>query len=131
MRAHKAANGDFSERGFKASVVHLILIGKVEAALQRLAEHYNVETPKIRVGLPRRHRAKTAGCYTAKNATICLLNSDVLKDPFIILHEFYHHLRTSIEKEHKGTERYANTFAQSYIEAYQLRKDFSANNACA
>jgi hypothetical protein len=51
----------------------------------------------------------------AKNKTIHVLNSDVLKDPFVILHEFYHHLRTSIDRKHRGTEKYASKFARDFI----------------
>jgi len=108
-----------SELEFKALVVRLILNGKVEEALELLAKHHRVVLPKIKVGLPRHHGKKALGCYAAKNQTICLLNSDVVKDPFIILHEFYHHLRTSIDKKHRGTESYANSFAREFIEAYR------------
>ena len=115
MRVKETADGKRSETQFKAFVVHLILNGNVEEALKHLAKHYNVSSPRIQVGLPRRHGTKALGCYTAKNQTIHVLNSDVLKDPFIILHEFYHHLRTSIDKKHRGTEKYASQFARDFI----------------
>jgi hypothetical protein len=108
------------ETQFKAFVVHLILNGNVEEALEQLAKHYHVSLPRIKVGLPGRHRTKALGCYTAKNRTIHVLSSDVLKEPFIILHEFYHHLRTSIDKKHKGTEKYASQFARDFILAYKM-----------
>lgn len=108
-----------SDTEFKALVVHLILNGKVEKALELLAKNYNVSVPNVKIGLPRRRRRDALGCYMAKNQTIHLFNSDVLKQPFIILHEFYHHLRTSIDKKHKGTERYAGKFAQEFIETYK------------
>lgn len=104
---------------FKASVVQLILNGKAEEAVELLGKHYSVRSPNIKVGLPRGHRKNTLGCYTAKNQTIYLLNSEALKQPFIVLHEFYHHLRTSIDKKHKGTERYANRFAEEFVGAYR------------
>lgn len=75
--------------------------------------------PKIKVGLPRGHKKKTFGCYTAKDKTISVLNSDVLKEPFVIVHEFYHHVRTTADVRHKGTERYANEFANEFIQAYK------------
>jgi len=105
---------------FKALVVWLILNGKVEEALGLLAEHYGVDVPKIRVGLPKGRRRNVFGCYTAKNVTIFVLNSDVLKEPFTVLHEFYHHLRTVGNAKHKGTERYANEFAKDFIRSYKL-----------
>jgi len=106
------------ERGFKAKIVWLIANGQTEKALERLAEHYGVEAPKLRVGLPKRHK-KAFGCYIARSNTITVLNSDVLKDPFIILHEFYHCIRTGLDVKHRGSERYANDFAMGFIEAYK------------
>ena len=108
------------EPEFEALVVQLILNGKVEKALELLAKHYSVGLPRIKVGLPKGHRTNTYGCYTAKNQTIYVLNSDALRDPFIILHEFYHHLRTRLDKGHKGTEKLASRFAKEFIETYRL-----------
>jgi hypothetical protein len=105
------------EPRFEALVVLLILDGKTEEALEKLAKHYNVDIPKIKVGLPKGNRSRARGCYATKNRTISVLNSDVLKDPFTILHEFYHHLRTSPSSMHKGTEKHANKFAIEFIEA--------------
>ncbi len=104
---------------FKASVVHLILNGNVEEALTTLADHYHVSLPRLKVGLPSRNRKKVVGCYTAKTQTIYLANSETLQNPFVVLHEFYHHLRTSIDKKHRGTEKYASDFARDFIDAYQ------------
>jgi hypothetical protein len=36
----------------------------------------------------------------------------------VVLHEFYHHLRTSIDKKHRGTEKFAGEFAEEFIKAY-------------
>jgi hypothetical protein len=91
----------------------------VEKALDMLAENYKVTTPKLKVGLPKGHKATAFGCYTPKDATISVLNSDIIGNPFVILHEFYHHLRTSIDKQHKGTEKNADKFARDFIEAYK------------
>lgn len=108
-----------SERSFKAYVVWLVLSGKAEVALQMLAKKYKVSVPKMKVGLPKRHKTKARGCYVTEDGIIYLQNSDALMNPFIILHEFYHHLRTSIDKKHKGTEKYADRFAREFLEAYQ------------
>jgi hypothetical protein len=115
MCARENVNSKRSQIQFKAFVVHLILNGNVEEALEQLAEHYNVSPPRIQVGLPRRQGTKALGCYAANSQTIHVSNSDVLKDPYVILHEFYHHLRTSIDKKHRGTEKYASQFAQNFI----------------
>jgi hypothetical protein len=104
------------ELEFEAQIVQLIMNGKVEEALEQLARHYKVDLPRIKVGLPGGHRKNVLGCYTAKNQTICVLNSDTLKDPFIILHEFYHHLRMRLDKGHKGNEKLASKFAKEFIE---------------
>jgi hypothetical protein len=107
------------DRRFKARVVWLIANGQVEKALEELAGHYRVEVPRLRVGLPKRHKKKALGCYSAKSKTISVLNSDVLKEPFVILHEFYHCVRTGLDVKHRGTERYANEFAMEFIRAYK------------
>jgi hypothetical protein len=107
------------EQEFKALVVWLILNGKAEGALELLGEHYGVEVPKLKVGLPKGRKKKTLGCYNARNETIFVLNSDTFKEPFIILHEFYHHLRTALDRKHRGTERYADEFSKEFIQAYK------------
>ena len=113
-----------SEPGFKAFIVHLVLDSKVEQALELLSKEFKVTVPRIQVGLPRTH-GSVYGCYTSRNQTIYVLNSDVLKDPFVILHEFYHHLRTSsVDKKHRGTEKYANVFAKEFIAAYRSLGSF-------
>lgn len=104
------------ETRFEATVVQFILDGKVEEALKLLVKHYKIGLPRVKVGLPKKYHKNALGCYAAKNQTIYVLNSDVLRDPFIILHEFYHHLRTSVDKKHKGTEKLASRFAREFIE---------------
>jgi hypothetical protein len=105
---------------FKSLVVWLILNGRPEEALALLAKNYKVNVPKLKVGLPKGHKIKAFGCYTKKNETITLLNSDVVVNPFVILHEFYHHLRSkAVDKMHRGTEKNADKFAMEFIEAYK------------
>jgi len=38
---------------FKALIVQLILNGKVEEAIKLLSEHYEVPTPKLKIGMPK------------------------------------------------------------------------------
>jgi hypothetical protein len=83
-----------------------------------LAEKHKVKTPHLKVGLPKGHKTKTLGCYLTKNSTITLSNRKLLSNPYVILHEFYHHLRTNIEKKHQGTEKNANKFALDFIRHY-------------
>jgi Zn-dependent peptidase ImmA (M78 family) len=108
---------------FKPLIVWLILNGKAEEALSLLAENYKVNVPKLKVGLPKGRKKNVFGCYTPKNETISVLNSDTLGNPFVILHEFYHHLRThSVDKQHKGTEKNANKFATEFLREYEAAK---------
>ena len=110
-----------TQDNFKPMVVWLILSGKPEEALELLAKNYKVKVPALKVGLPKGRKITAYGCYTAKNQTISVLNSDVLVNPFVILHEFYHHLRSkSVDRMHKGTEHGADQFAMEFITEYQI-----------
>ena len=104
------------EQLFKARVVRLILAKEVEEALEALSKHHHVNVPRLRVGMPKRSRSKS-GCYVSTTKTIYVASMEKLYDPFVILHEFYHHLRTQGGK-HRGTEKHANKFAQEYIITY-------------
>lgn len=105
---------------FKPLVVWLILNGKTEQALELLSKNYKVKVPELKVGLPKGHKITAFGCYTNKNETISVQNSDILVNPFVIIHEFYHHLRSKgADKMHKGTEKNADKFAIDFIEAYK------------
>ena len=108
------------EDNFKPLAVWLILNGKAEEALTLLAKNYKVSIPEVKVGLPKGRKITAYGCYTSKNETISLLNSDTVLNPFVILHEFYHHLRSkSVDKMHKGTEKNADKFAIDFLREYE------------
>jgi len=107
-----------SEQLFKARIVNLILSRKPEDALKALSQYYKVITPELKVGVPKGRR-KNIGCYIAKKRTIYVSNLNELHNPYVILHEFYHHLRT-YNMKHKGTEKHAERFAKDYIEAYKI-----------
>jgi hypothetical protein len=68
--------------------------------------------------MPKRYSRKLA-CYVANKRTIYVSDREVLCNPRVILHEFYHHLRTAADAKHKGTEKYANNFAKEFVEAYK------------
>jgi len=104
------------EESFRADVVALILEGRPEQALKILSDHFKVEIPRLEVGMPKRHTGKV-GCYLASKATIYVTSRERLFDPRIVLHEFYHHLRTKAG-EHRGTEKHANRFVSAFIAAY-------------
>ena len=108
------------QTNFKPTVVWLIVNGKTEEALALLAKNYKVNVPKLKVGLPKGRKATVFGVYTPKNETISVLNSDVFVNPFVILHEFYQHLRSrALDKQHRGTEKNADKFAIEFIKAYK------------
>ncbi len=110
-----------AEINFKVQVVGLILNGKTEDALELLAKNYQVNVPNLKVGLPKKHKIKAYGCYTAKNQTISVQNSDIIVNPFVIIHEFYHHLRSkAVDRIHRGTEDGADKFALDFITQYQI-----------
>lgn len=112
-----------AKRLFKAKIVYMILTKNTEEAIKALSEFYKVDVPHLKVGMPKKH-SKNIGCYVSKTKTIHVSSGEKLCDPFVILHEFYHHLRTQHGK-HKGTEKYANKFAMDYIKAFRdSRKHF-------
>jgi len=102
---------------FKARIVQLILMKKTDEALKVLSQHYSVSVPHLKIGMPKKYRKKVA-CYISQTKTIHVMSREKLEDPFVILHEFYHHLRTQ-DMKHRGTERHANRFAEQFIEAFQ------------
>jgi len=108
---------------FKAQVVRLILKNQAEEAIRALSAHYGVTVPYLKVGLPKKNRRKVA-CYAAETKTIHVGSRVELQDPFVILHEFYHHLRMHGRK-HLGTEKHADRFARDFIEVYQTFSKYS------
>jgi hypothetical protein len=102
---------------FRAKVVYLILSKDTEEALELLSQRYEVVKPKLKVGMPKRH-SKNPACYVGKNRTIHVSRREILWNPQIILHEFYHHLRRETDAQ-GGIEKYADKFAKNYLEAYR------------
>ena len=112
-----------NEHLFKARVVQLIFMKETDGAVKTLSEHYNVDVPNLKVGMPKKY-SKKLGCYVSKTKTIHVRSREKLEDPFVVLHEFYHHLRTQ-DKKHRGTEKHANRFAEEFIEAFQTYSRYS------
>lgn len=102
---------------FKAKVVAWILDSNPEQALALLSEQFHVEEPTIRVGVVKRHSRDVRAVYTPRKKEILAAKREYLYDPFTVLHEFYHHLR-SFGDEHRGTEKHADKFAVDFIRAY-------------
>jgi hypothetical protein len=102
------------EAEFQGNIVRLIAIErKPEDALDALCAHYRVEKPVLRIGLPRGEK-KALGCYVHRERTIYISSEEYLFDPYVLIHEFYHHLR-HVDGKHRGTERHARDFALSFL----------------
>ena len=110
----------------KARIVHLILSKKTEEALHVLSTFYHRKTPEIAVGTVKGKRRTAYAVYVAREEKIYAMNSDILHNPFVILHEFYHHLR-SRSGVHRGTEKYANLYAKDFIDSYRKVVEESRN----
>jgi len=103
-----------TDTAFQQSVVQLIAIAKrPEDALDLLSEYYGVERPRLRMGLPSGER-RALGCYVHREKTIYISTQEYLYDPYVLIHEFYHHLR-SVGGKHRGTERHAKEFALAFL----------------
>ncbi len=105
------------EEYFKAVVVTHILDSNPEKALELLCDHYRVPLPKLGVGVFKGHSKGVRAVYSGGKNEIRAAKREYLYDPFVIIHEFYHHLR-SVGGEHKGTEKNADKFAVDFIGAY-------------
>ena len=104
----------------KAKIVQMILDGKTENALEKLSEFYRVETPQITVGTIKKKRRTVYAVYVPQERKIYALNSDIFCNPFVILHEYYHHIRSRLGR-HRGSERHANMYAKDFIDSYNKR----------
>jgi hypothetical protein len=101
----------------RTKIVWMILNKKTEHALQYLSSFYNMAPPQIVVGTIKGKRKTVYAVYVQKQRKIYAINSDVFYNPFIVLHEFYHHIRTRAGV-HRGSERNADMYAKSFIDAY-------------
>jgi hypothetical protein len=101
----------------KTRIVFMILNKKTEEALQLLSTLYNTAPPIVGVGTVKGKRKTVYAVYVQKEGKIYATNSEIFYNPFIMLHEFYHHIRTKAGV-HRGTERNANMYAKSFIDAY-------------
>jgi hypothetical protein len=102
----------------QAKIVHMILAKRTEQALQALSDFYHVQPPEVAVGTVKGKRRTAYAVYVPKERKIYAMNSDIFYNPFVILHEFYHHLRTQGGPQ-RGTERHANLYAKGFIDSYR------------
>ena len=101
----------------KTRIVFMILNKRTEEALETLSMFYNTTPPQVAVGTIKGKRKTVYALYVQKEGKIYATNSDIFYNPFVMLHEFYHHIRTKAGV-HRGTERNANMYAKSFIDAY-------------
>lgn len=98
-------------------IVRKILNKDTEQALSELSNLYNIRPPEIIVGTIKGKRKTVYAVYVQNENRIYAMNSDIFYNPFVVLHEFYHHLR-SRGGVHRGSERNANMYAKKFIDAY-------------
>ena len=112
----------------KAKIVYMILNKGTEEALEHLSNIYNIITPKIVVGTIKGKRKTVYAVYVQKQSKIYAINSDIFYNPFVILHEFYHHIRTK-GGAHRGSEKNADMYAKSFIDSYnRIIKQIAESN---
>jgi len=107
-----------TEDQMKASVVALILDSKTEEAMKVLASWYSVSVPKLGVGVVEGKTKGVAAVYSQRRKEILAARREFMYEPFVMIHEFYHHLR-SVSGRHRGTEKQADRFALEFIDVYR------------
>ena len=83
-----------------------------------LSSWYRVSVPRLGVGVVEGKTKRVAAVYSQRRREILAARRDFLYDPFVMIHEFYHHLR-STSGQHRGTERQADEFALGFIQTYR------------
>jgi len=109
---------DVSDEQKKASVVALILDSKTEEAIDFLSKWYKVSVPRLGIGVFEGRTKGVAAVYSQGRKEILAAKREYMYDPFVMIHEFYHHLRSTTGK-HRGTEKQADKFALDFIAAYE------------
>ena len=102
----------------KAAVVSLILDSRPEEAIALLSKWYRVPQPKLGVGVFEGRTKGVAAVYSQNTKKILAAKREYMFDPFVMVHEFYHHLR-SVGGKHRGTEKQADKFALEFIASYR------------
>ncbi len=107
-----------TEKEMKAAAVALILDSRPEEAIALLSQWYRVLEPKLGVGVFEGRTKGVAAVYSQSTRKILAAKREYLYDPFVMIHEFYHHLR-STSGRHRGTEKQADRFALDFIDTYR------------
>ena len=107
------------ESSFKAYVVALILSKDTEKAVELLSRKFKVRVPSLGIGHTKGKKTALA-VYSVVANTISFSDQDQFFNPFVVLHEMYHCIR-STSGNHRGTEKNADRFALSYIDEFNKR----------
>ena len=102
----------------QAYIVALILDSKPEEAIRVLSKWYKVSEPRLGVGVLEGRTKGIAAVYSQRRKEIMAARREFFYDPFVMIHEFYHHLRSTSGK-HRGTEKQADKFALQFIASYR------------
>ncbi len=104
------------EPKFRALVVHLILSKDTEKAIELLSRKFGVRPPRLSIGIMK-GKKRALAVYSVEANAISFADQDQFFDPFVVLHEMYHCIR-SRSGSHRGTEKNADRFAIEYIQEY-------------
>ena len=116
-----------AERRLHVKVVGLIAEGRAEVAMKLLSEYYGIHEPDLRVGTVKRHR-RVVACYVENEKRIYLSKSDYLTNAYVILHEFYHHLRACQPGKRRQVEKRADLFASNFIRDFAIQRSTGGRN---
>ena len=105
-----------NEWSFKAAIVSVILSKDTEKAVDLLSKKFKVRAPKLGIG-PTKGKKKALAVYSVAANTILFRDQEYFFDPFVVLHEMYHCIR-STSGNHKGTEKNADRFALEFLAEY-------------
>lgn len=108
----------FPETNLQVIIVKMILNQQTEDAVKILSNFYRIHPPGLFVGTIKGKRRTVLAVYVERKESIYAANSTIFYNPFVILHEFYHHLR-SRGTGHRGSEKNANIFAKNFIDSYK------------
>ncbi|HXW95488.1 MAG TPA: hypothetical protein VEJ19_07265 [Nitrososphaerales archaeon] len=117
-----------AEDQMKALVVALILDSKTEEAMTVLSRWYKVSAPRLGMGVVEGKTKGVAAVYSQKRKEILAARRDFMFDPFVMIHEFYHHLR-SVSGRHRGTEKQADKFALDFLATYKRLASAMSNRS--
>jgi hypothetical protein len=104
------------ERRFKSLIVQLILSKDTEKAVELVSKKFGVKAPKLGIGMTK-GKKRALAVYSVAANSIMFSDQDQFFDPFVVLHEMYHCVR-SRSGSHRGTEKNADRFAIDYIQEY-------------